>query len=79
MSSTDQLEAQLLGLPPRERERLAIAAWESLEQASAWLADPQTDREGIEVARARDAAIESGKSSPISREEFHRRTRGKGE
>jgi hypothetical protein len=79
MSTTDQLEAQLLRLPPRERERLALAAWESLEQASAWLADPQTDREGIAVAQARDAAIESGQVAPISHEEFRRRTRGKNE
>lgn len=79
MSSTDQLEAQLLRLPPQDRERLAIAAWESLEQASAWLADPRTDREGIEEARVRDAAIESGKIPPLSREEFDRRTRGRGE
>ena len=79
MSTTDQLEAQLLSLPPRERERLALAAWESLEQASAWLADPQTDREGIAVAQARDAAIEAGQVSPISQEEFRRRTRGTNE
>ena len=79
MSTTDQLEAQLLRLPPRERERLALAAWESLEEATAWLADPQTDREGIAVAQARDGAIESGQVSPISHEEFRRRTRGKDE
>lgn len=79
MSTTDQLEAELLRLPPRERERLALAAWESLEEASAWLADPQTDREGIAVARERDSAIESGQVAPITIEEFRRRTRASAE
>ena len=73
--STDQLEAELLRLPPRERERLALAAWASLEEATVWLTDPQTDREGIALARERDAAIESGAVSPLTHEEFRRRAR----
>ena len=73
--STDQLEAELLRLPPRERERLALAAWASLEEATVWLTDPQTDREGIALARERDAAIESGTVSPLTHEEFRRRAR----
>lgn len=76
MSNADQLEAELLRLPPDERERLALAAWASLEQATAWLADPATDREGIDLAKQRDAAIESGHIFPLSAEEFRRRTRG---
>jgi hypothetical protein len=79
MSTTDQLEAELLRLPPRDRERLALAAWESLEEITAWLADPETDREGIAVARERDAGIESGQAAPISHEEFLRRTRATGQ
>jgi hypothetical protein len=79
MSTTDQLEAQLLRLPPRDRERLALAAWESLEEATAWLSDPNTDREGIALARERDADIESGQATPLSHEEFRRRTRGTAE
>ena len=75
MSTTDQLEAELLRLPPRDRERLALAAWESLEEATAWLSDPNTDREGITLARERDAEIESGQATPLSHEEFRRRTR----
>ena len=75
MSTTDQLEAELLRLPPRDRERLALAAWESLEEATAWLSDPNTDREGITLARERDAEIESGQAAPLSHEEFRRRTR----
>jgi hypothetical protein len=77
--STDELEAELLRLPPRERERLALAVWESLEHATAWLADPWIDREGIEVAKARDAALESGEVVPLSIDEFRRRTRPAGE
>jgi len=79
MSTTDQLEAELMRLPPRDRERLALAAWASLEEATAWLADPQTDREGIALARARDAAIDSGAVTPLTHEEFRRRTRGTAE
>ncbi|MEK6244473.1 MAG: addiction module protein [Pseudomonadota bacterium] len=75
MSTTDQLEAELLRLPPRDRGRLALAAWESLEAATAWLSDPSTDREGIALARERDAAIESGRATALSHEEFRRRTR----
>jgi heme-degrading monooxygenase HmoA len=69
------LEAELLRLPPHERERLALVVWDSLEEAAAWLADPATDREGISIASERDAAIESGQISPISHDEFLRRTR----
>ena len=76
MNTTDQLEAELMRLPPRDRERLALAAWASLEEATAWLADPQTDREGIAVARERDAAIESGQVTPLTLEVFRRRIRG---
>jgi hypothetical protein len=79
MNTADQLEAEMMRLPPRDRERLALAAWASLEQATAWLADPQTDREGIAIAQERDAAIESGQVAPLSHEEFHRRTRATGE
>jgi hypothetical protein len=75
MSATDRLEAELLRLPPRDRERLALVAWESLEGIGAWLADPETDREGLAVARERDADIESGRVESISHEEFVRRTR----
>lgn len=62
-------------MPSRDRERLALAAWESLEEATAWLSNPNTDREGIALARERDAAIESRRATPLSHEEFRRRTR----
>lgn len=79
MSTTDQLEAELLRLPARDRERLALAAWESLEEATAWLADSNTDREGIVMASERDIEIESGQVTAITHEEFRRRTRGTSE
>lgn len=79
MSTADQLEAEIMTLPPRDRERLALAAWASLEKATAWLADPQTDREGIAIAEERNASIESGQTVPISLDEFRRRTRPDGE
>ena len=79
MSTVEKIEEELLRLPPRDRERLALLAWESLEEVTAWLADPNTDREGIALARERDAQIESGQVTPLSQEEFRRRTRGTGE
>ncbi len=79
MSTPDRLETELLNLPPRDRERLALAAWESLEEASAWLADPTVDPEGIILARSRDDQIESGKVATLSLEEFQRRIGGTAE
>jgi len=79
MSDADQLEMQLLSLPPRERERLALAAWESLAAAGTWISDPQTDPDGIALARKRNDEIESGKVSVLSQEEFRRLTGGKPE
>jgi putative addiction module component (TIGR02574 family) len=79
MNTTDQLEADILRLPPHERERLALVVWESLENDDAWLSDPGTDREGIAVAHARDDEIESGQVEPLTHEEFLRRIRGASE
>ena len=76
MTTADKLEIELLSLPPRDRERLALAAWESLEAASAWLSDPATDPDGIALARRRDEEIESGLIAVLSRERFRSRTGG---
>lgn len=59
---------------PRERERLALAAWESLEGMNGWLSDPANDVEGIALARQREQEIESGKVMPLSQKEFCKRT-----
>ena len=69
-----QLERELLALPPAERARLTLAAWESLVADPAFAADRTLDPEGLKVAAARDQDIESGKVKPISHEEFLRRT-----
>lgn len=75
MTISDQLEAALLQLPPAERERLALLAWESLENAQEWLSDPLTDSEGVTIANERDSDIESNAVLPLDRIEFRRRTR----
>lgn len=76
MSDTAQLEKAVLNLPPAEREYLALAAWESLETDPNFAADRATDPDGIALALARDAEIESGAVKPISHTEFLRRTGG---
>lgn len=68
MSNLKELEREVLSLPPRERERLVLAMWDSLESAST------VDPEGIEVALRRDAEIEAGSVEPISHSEFRRLT-----
>lgn len=72
MNTPDRLETEMLNLPPRDRERLALAAWESLEEADTWLADPATDPEGIALALSRDKEIDSGKVVPLTIEEFRK-------
>lgn len=79
MSTPDRLETELLNLPPQDRERLALAAWESLEGTNVWLADTTVDSEGIALARSRDEQIESGKVAPLSLEEFQQRIGGTAE
>jgi hypothetical protein len=73
MKSTAHLEAELLGLPAPDRERLAFLAWDSLENDLAWLADPANDREGVALALERDSELVSGKVEALTLEEFLRR------
>jgi hypothetical protein len=73
MNSTAHLEAELLGLPAPDRERLAFLAWDSLESDLAWLANPANDREGIALALERDSELDSGKVVALTHEEFIRR------
>lgn len=75
MMTRDQLESVLLQLPPAERERIALFAWESLEDAQEWLSDPLTDKEGVTIAKERDNDIESKAVLPLNQSEFIRRTR----
>ncbi len=76
MSNLTELEKEVLNLPPKEREHLVLAAWESLEKGSAALANSAFDPEGIEIAVRRDEEIESGSVQSISHAEFMRRTDG---
>lgn len=76
MNTADKLEIELLSQAPRDRARLILAAWESLEAASAWLSDPATDPGGIALVRQRDAEIESGEAAVLSQDEFRSRTGG---
>jgi hypothetical protein len=72
VTSTAHLEAELLGLPAPDRERLAFLAWDSLENDLAWLGDPANDREGIAIALDRDSELASGKVVALTHEEFIR-------
>ncbi len=73
MSNVTRLEKEILALPPKERERLALAAWESLETQSD---NPDTlpDQEGITLAQQRDTELQSGSVQPLTHSEFLRRT-----
>ena len=69
-SNIAELKKKAMNLPPQERERLALAVWESLEGISA------IDPEGIEIALRRDKEIESGEVQTIDHDEFVRQTSG---
>lgn len=73
MSNLERLKAQVLGLPPKQRENLAFAAWESLGREPSWLGDSNVDPDGIAVAIERDYEIDSGVRAAIDHEEFLRR------
>jgi len=68
MSNREQMEQEALNLPARERERLVLAMWDSLDGVS------DVDPEGISIAVARDTEIESGMAQAIGHAEFRRRT-----
>ena len=72
MNTIDQLEAEILHLPPNDRERLALAAWESLMEDNDWCSNVAVDPDGLEIARQRDSELESGRVKPLNREEFNR-------
>lgn len=69
-----QIEQAVLELPPVQRARLALAAWESLENDPVAVADSTLDPEGIALAVQRDHEIESGSENAISHSAFRRLT-----
>lgn len=79
MSTILKLEKDIFALPVVERERLAVAAWESLVRDPGAAGDRNIDPEGIEIAAQRDTEIESGRVQPIGRAEFLRRPGGPSE
>ena len=64
-------------LSPTEREQFALRAWESLVDDEQAQSDTTIDAEGIALAEIRDGEIETRSFSPVSKEEFFRRTSGK--
>jgi hypothetical protein len=70
MSTFTQLEKEVLNLPPEERERLVLVAWESIGEGCL------LDSESIKIARRRDQEIESCAVKAIGHDEFMRRTSG---
>ena len=74
MSTTADLERQLLGLPPADRAKLLIRAWEGLVDDPAVAADPEIDPQGLKVALERDADLKNGRTESIDDTEFRRRT-----
>ncbi len=73
MNKAAELERAVLKLSAQERERLALLAWESLETDAGFTA-AASDPEGLALAAARDAEIESGTVATIDHAEFLRRT-----
>lgn len=76
MNDIAEIEKEVLSLPPRERERLAMAACDSLHDDADFPADISMDPEGIAIAVRRDKELESGTVEPIDHAEFKRRTGG---
>ena len=74
MNTTADLEQQLLGLPPADRARLLLRAWESLADDPEVATDPTVDPKGLKVAIERDIELSSGAIQPIDDLEFRRRT-----
>jgi putative addiction module component (TIGR02574 family) len=67
--SIDQIAAEALRLPPRERALLAESLWESLSdprESSAGM----DDRAALTLAQARDRQIEAGEVTPVLHDEM---------
>ena len=72
--SIDQITAEALRLPPRERAILAASLWESLVDPFQVVAGAD-DAEVIAVALERDRQLEMGEVQPVSHEEMMSRLR----
>ena len=72
--SIEQIAAEALRLPPKERAMLAESLWESLVDPFE-VAAAADDSEAIAVALERDRQIECGEVQSISHEEMMARLR----
>ncbi len=72
--SIEQIAAEALRLPPKERAMLAQSLWESLVdpfKIPAWTDDAET----IALATERDRQLETGVVQPVTHEEMMSRLR----
>jgi len=72
--SIDQIAAEALRLPPKERALLAESLWESLQDPYEARTD-MDDAAALELALERDRQIESGEVESISHDELMARLR----
>ena len=72
--SIDQIAAEALRLPPKERAMLAESLWESLTDPFQ-VPDGTGDAEAIALALERDRQLEAGETQPVSHEEMMTRLR----
>jgi len=72
--SIDQIAAEALRLPPRERALLAESLWESLEDPFKAPAD-MDEESALALAKERERQLDSGEVKPISHEDLMARLR----
>ena len=72
--SIDQIAAEALRLPPKERAMLAESLWESLVDPYKTPATAE-DSGAVDLAMERDRQMESGEVQAISHEEMMARLR----
>jgi len=72
--SIEQIAAEALRLPPKERALLAESLWESLVDPFK-VAPSADDAEAVALAIERDRQLESGEVQPVSHEEMMARLR----
>jgi len=72
--SIEQIAAEALRLPPKERAMLAESLWESLMDPFQIPAQTE-DSEAVALATERDRQLERGEVRPVSHEEMMGRLR----
>jgi putative addiction module component (TIGR02574 family) len=72
--SIDQIAAEALQLPPKERAQLAESLWESLEDPFK-IPNDLTDASALALALERGRQIDAGEVQPLSHEDLMRKLR----